>query len=55
MVTLTLNCNCMDDSEDMLENFWLEETILGSRIENVNYITSKMGVNLDMIRFEDKL
>ena len=51
----TLTWNCIDDSEDILENFGLEETIWGSRNENINYIISKTGVNLHMIRLEDKI
>ena len=53
MTTLTLTWNCMDDTKDILENCGLEETILASRIENFNYITTT-GVDLDMIKFEDK-
>ena len=45
----------MDDSEDILENFGLEEPILGLRNENCNYSMSKIGVNLGMIMFEDKI
>ena len=41
----------MDDSEDILESFGLEETILASRNENFNYIITTTGVNVDMIRF----
>ena len=33
MATLTLTWNCMEDSEEMRENFGLDETILGSRNE----------------------
>ena len=45
----------MDKREDMLENFELEGTILGSRNENFNYIISKTGVDLDKIWFENKI
>ena len=45
----------MGGGEDILQNFGLEETILGSRNENFNYIISKTGVNLDMIMFENKI
>ena len=55
MATLTLTLNCRDDSEDILENFQLEETILGSRNEKFDYIISKIGVDLDMIGFGDKI
>ena len=47
MVTLTLMWNCMADSEDIIENFGLEETILGSRDDNFNYIRSTTGDNLN--------
>ena len=36
--------------EDTLENCGLEETIMGS-----NHLISKMGINLYMIKFEDKI
>ena len=45
----------MNDNEHILENFWLEDTIQGPRNENFNYITVKAGVNLDMIKFKDKI
>ena len=45
----------MDDSKDILENFGLGETIMVTRNENFNYIISKMGFNLNMIRSEDKI
>ena len=55
MAILTLTCNCMDKSEDILENVRLEETILLSINENLKLHKSKTGVDLDMIRFEDKI
>ena len=45
----------MDDNENILENFDLEQTILGSRNQNFNYIICKIGVDLNIIRFEDKI
>ena len=45
----------MDDSEDNPGNLGLEETIPGSRNENFNYVMSKTGVNIDMIRVKDKI
>ena len=44
----------MDDSEDIPENFGLEENIPASRNENFNYKICKISVDLDMIRFQDK-
>ena len=54
MATLTLICNCIDASEVLLENLSLAEAIMGSRNENFNYI-GKMGVDLNIIRFEEKI
>ena len=45
----------MDHSENILENPGLEEIILGSKNEIFNCMISKMGADLDMIRFEDKI